>query len=177
MLISDQYAKENQRQHEMDNGYGVRGYKHLPDVLHLAEREGCLTVLDYGCGAGTLAAKAKKISPLKFFNYDPGRAEFSAKPEPVDLVVCTDVLEHIEPVCLADVIQDLVRLADKAIYLQIATRPAGRILSDGRNAHLIVRDPYFWFDTLRLWFDITDFKVTPNHSVGIVAKRLGSLYP
>lgn len=176
MLISEQYAAENARQHALENNYGVRGYKHLPDVLHLAEREGCTTVLDYGCGAGTLAARAKKVSPLKFTNYDPGRPEFSATPSPADLVVCTDVLEHVEPLCLADVVQDLVRLADKAIYLQIATRPAGRILSDGRNAHLIIRDPYFWFDTFRLWFDITDMKVVPGHSVALIGKRMGSIY-
>lgn len=176
MLISEQYAKENQRQHEMRNGYGERGYKHLPVIIRMAEIHHCATALDYGCGQGSLAAKAKKISPLKFANYDPAIPEYSMAPEPADLVICTDVLEHVEPTCLMDVITDLASLCDKAFYFQIATRPAGRILNDGRNAHLLIRDPYFWFDTIRAYFDVTEMAVIPGHSVAFAGTRMGVTY-
>lgn len=176
MLISKEYAAENQRQHEMRNGYGERGHKHLPAVIQLAQREHCATALDYGCGQGSLAAKAKKISPLLFSNYDPAIPEFAALPSPADLVVCTDVLEHIEMTCLMNVVEHLASLVNKAFYFNIATRPAGRMLSDGRNAHLIIRDPYFWFDTLRPFFDITEMSVIRGHSVGFVGTRLGGTY-
>lgn len=176
MLISEQYAKENAMQHNMQNGYGAKGYKHLGEVIAVASREECETVLDYGCGQGSLAAHAKRICAMKFHNYDPAIPEFAAAPEKADLVVCTDVLEHVEPFCIISVIDHIASLAEKAVYLNIATRPAQRTLTDGRNAHLLIKEPYWWFDTLREFFDITDFRVVPGHSVNIVGKPEGSLW-
>lgn len=175
-LISDQYRAENARQHEMANGYGERGYKHLEDVMYLAQREGCESVLDYGCGKATLSRHAKRVCAITFRNYDPAIAEYAELPQPADLVVCTDVLEHVEPLSLIPVVEHITGLATKAVYLQIATRPAKRELSDGRNAHILVREPYFWLDTFRAYMDIVDFRVMPGHSVAIIGKPLGSMY-
>jgi hypothetical protein len=176
MLISDQYRAENHRQHTQSEGYGERGYKHLDDVLHVLRRENCLSALDYGCGKGTLALHAKRVCEIPFANYDPSVPDFAAPPEPADLLVCTDVLAHIEPLCLQDVLAHMASLTLKACYLQSAIRPALRILSDGRNAHLLVKPPYFWFDTLRLHFDITELRVFPGHSIAVVGRPLGELY-
>lgn len=177
MLISDQYRAENHRQHTESEGYGERGYKHLHDVLAFAQKHACASVLDYGCGKGTLAAHAKRISPLPFTNYDPALPAFAAEPAPADLVVCTDVLEHIEPLCLSDVLDHLASLTNKAFYFQIACREAKRLLSDGTNAHKLVKDPYFWLESIRLRFDVTDFRAIPGHSVVIAGTRMGVAYP
>jgi len=176
-LISEEYRAENKRQHDSKTGYGIRGYKHLQDVVQLAKMEDCATVLDYGCGQNTLAAQARRVSPATFFSYDPSVPEYSLLPEPADLVVCTDVLEHIEPLCLNDVIEHLASLTKKAFYFQIACRPAARKLSDGRNAHLLVKDPLWWFDVLRPHFDILNFKAAPGNSVAITGRPLGQAYP
>lgn len=176
MLISDQYRAENARQHTESQGYGERGYKHLQDVLHMLRQHQCLSALDYGCGKGSLSHHARRVSEVPIANYDPSIPEFAADPAPADLVVCTDVLEHIEPLCLQDVLQHLAELTQKVFYFQIACRPAKRILSDGRNAHLLVREPYFWLDTLRHHFDITDFRALPGHSVVISGTRYGAAY-
>jgi 2-polyprenyl-3-methyl-5-hydroxy-6-metoxy-1,4-benzoquinol methylase len=69
-----------------------------------------------------------------------------AAPEPHDIVACTDVLEHIEPDCLDDVLKDIRRCTKKVAFLLIATRPAIKVLADGRNAHLI-QQPYTWWRT------------------------------
>lgn len=176
MLISDQYRTENFRQHTESTGYGERGYKHLQDVLYVLQREGCQSALDYGCGKGSLSHHARRVSPVVIANYDPSVPQFSADPAPADLVVCTDVMEHVEPLCLQDVLEHIASLAQKAVYFQIACRPAKRILSDGRNAHLLIREPYFWFDTLRHHFDITEFKALPEHSVIVSGRRYGAAY-
>ena len=62
--------------------------------------------------------------------------------------MCSDVLEHIEPELLENVLDDLCGLSQKAVYLCVATRPAKKILSDGRNAHLIVEDESWWLPKL-----------------------------
>lgn len=175
-LISEQYREENRRQHANKNGYGVGGHKHAQDVQHFAALIGAQTVLDYGCGQATLSQQLRRISPVKVFNYDPAVEEYSVPPDPADLVVCTDVLEHIEPTCLFDVLRHMQQLSLKGFYFQIATRPAKRVLSDGRNAHLLVHPPYFWLDTVRQFFDVTQFKVAEGHSVALVGRALGDAY-
>jgi hypothetical protein len=115
-------------------------------VRELISQVAAVTVLDYGCGRGELA---KVLSPQRVSEYDPGIAGKDGMPKPCDLVVCTDVLEHIEPDRLGNVLDHLTVLAGKALYLVIATRPAQAVLPDGRNAHLIVRDAAFWLDKLK----------------------------
>jgi 2-polyprenyl-3-methyl-5-hydroxy-6-metoxy-1,4-benzoquinol methylase len=176
MLISDQYRAENARQHTQTQGYGERGYKHLDDVLHILRREKCQSALDYGCGKGTLSKYARRVCEVPIANYDPSIPEFAVEPQSADLLICTDVLEHVEPLALQDVLEHMHSLCDKAFYFQIACRPAQRILSDGRNAHLLIQPPYFWFDTLRRHFDVTDFRAMPGHSVVVCGKARGVAY-
>lgn len=175
-LISDEYRALNAHEHNCQNGYGIQGYKHLPQVLKLAERMQAQSVLDYGCGQATLSKHARRVSPLEFRNYDPAIAEFSALPEPADIVVCTDVLEHVEPACLAEVLGHIASLANKAAYLEIACRPAKRVLSDGRNAHINVRDGEFWLYTIRNYMDVLEYRAVPRHSVLIIGVTGGTLW-
>jgi hypothetical protein len=44
---------------------------------------------------------------------------------------------------------DLQRVTRKKALLVIATRPAGKTLADGRNAHLIVESAEWWL--AKLW--------------------------
>jgi hypothetical protein len=39
---------------------------------------------------------------------------------------------------------DLRDLAKRAVFLVVATRPAKKVLADGRNAHLIVEPASWW---------------------------------
>lgn len=175
-LISEQYRLENARQHTQTQGYGEKGYKHLEDILHVANRDNCETILDYGCGKASLAKYARRVTDRPVACYDPAIPEYAADPESADLLVCTDVLEHIEPINLNDVLEHMHFLCNKAFYFQIACRPAQRTLSDGRNAHLLVKPPYFWFDTLRRYFDITEFRAQPGFGVVVCGKPLGAVY-
>jgi len=60
------------------------------------------------------------------------------------MLISTDVLEHIEPFFLDDVLKDIHNLFQKNAFLIIATSPAKKFLPDGRNAHLIVETPGWW---------------------------------
>jgi hypothetical protein len=102
-------------------------------------------VLDYGCGRGSLA---EALKPHRCQQYDPGIPGRDVLPKPSDVVVCTDVLEHVEPDKLESVLDHLARLTARAAYIVIATRPANAVLPDGRNAHLIVETPEWWLERL-----------------------------
>ena len=61
------------------------------------------------------------------------------------MVVCIDVLEHIEPDCLDDVLADIRRPMLKAAFLIVGTRLDGSsTLLGGRDPHFIVDPPEWW---------------------------------
>lgn len=142
-MISDSYRAQLRAMHERRNGrWGDKGFKHADVALRLAAGG---SILDYGSGMGTLRQLILQLHPdADVRNYDPGIPEDSAMPVPADVVICTDVLEHIEPDHLDEVLQHIFSLARRAIYLQIALFPAKKTLPDGRNAHLIVQPTGWW---------------------------------
>ena len=68
---------------------------------------------------------------------------------PAELVACCDVLEHIEPECLDDVLDHLEELTEVVLFASIHTGPASKKLDDGRNAHLIQQPMEWWLP--KLW--------------------------
>lgn len=122
---------------------------------------GAATVLDYGAGRGTLGTTlAQQFTPLPytFLEYDPAVEGRELKPTRADLVVCTDVLEHIEPDCLYSVLDDIGNIARMAVFLEVATRPAQKTLADGRNAHLIIESSDWWLKKILYRWKLQMFK-------------------
>jgi len=131
---------------------------------------GVTHLLDYGCGKScNLAKHLKPDHKLTYQAYDPGVPRFSKPPLPAQFVACIDVLEHIEPDCIEAVLDDLCRLTEGAAFLSIDTAPAQKVLSDGRNAHLIQQDLRWWLP--RLWdrWDIQTVQQTTEHSFYVIA--------
>lgn len=144
-LASAQYREQLQAKHT-GSVWGKHGHSHAPEVIQFLKQIGGRSVLDYGCGRATLA---KALPDAKVSEYDPGVPGKDHLPKPADLIVCTDVLEHIEPELLDTVMRHIYLLAARGAYLVIATRPARELLPDGRNAHLIVQPPEWWLGKLR----------------------------
>jgi hypothetical protein len=151
-VISDEYLQLNQQLHEQNLYYGVSGHLRADTVLALAQQLGTQDILDYGCGKGTLA----RALPWPIKEYDPAVPDKKAEPAPADIVICTDVLEHIEPKLLSNVLNDIARCALKLAYLVIHTGPSMKTLSDGRNTHLIQEDRVWWFRELEKYFAVDD---------------------
>lgn len=109
------------------------------------------TCLDYGCGKGVILAHIReRFTNTRFHGYDPAVDMWSTKPDSAfELVFCNDVLEHIEPDFIAEVLQDINDYANKYIWLRIDTKPARKELSDGRNAHLIIENEAWWLEMLQ----------------------------
>ena len=151
MLISEEYSQLNARLHRDRPDYGAYGYLVAPVVRELCSRFGYETVLDYGCGKGDLAAA---LPALDVRNYDPAIEKWNLPPLYAEFVVCVDVLEHVEPDCIEDVVADLARLTLGRCFVSIACKPAFKFLPDGRNTHLIVRPHDWWLALLGLYFQI-----------------------
>lgn len=155
-MISDTYKQLNADLHASKPSYGVSGKAYAGEVRTLAREYGCKTILDFGCGKATLS-KALKWSFLTVHNYDPAIPEYAELPPQCDLVVCTDVLEHVEPEYLSTVLYNLMTVTNKVAFFAIATRPAKKTLADGRNAHLIQQTAEWWMTQLKQYFNIVRF--------------------
>lgn len=141
--ISPAYCAAQKVMHADPRGYGSKGDRWAATVLEIARRYDAYSVLDYGCGEGSLA-RALKTAGMACREYDPAIPGKDAPPMFADLVVSTDVLEHVEPERLANTLTHIRQLARKVVFLVIATRPAGKRLPTGGNAHLIIEPPGWW---------------------------------
>jgi len=110
------------------------------------------TVLDFGCGKQSLSEYILTNLPdreIEWTNYDPGIAGINVLPtDKFDLVVSTDVLEHIEPDLLDNTLKELGALTGKALISDIACYPMGKKFTEGpytgEDMHLTVESPSWW---------------------------------
>lgn len=143
-LASPEYREQLRAKH--GEHWGTTGHKFANEVRIFYDRLGATSLLDYGCGKGTLA---KALAPLKVREYDPAIAGKDDLPKPASMVACTDVLEHIEPERLDAVMAHIYALAGKGAYFVISLRKAGQSLPDGRNAHLLVESSDWWIERIK----------------------------
>jgi 2-polyprenyl-3-methyl-5-hydroxy-6-metoxy-1,4-benzoquinol methylase len=163
-LITEEYCRLNQALHEENKHYGTTGQYYLADVVRLIKQLKTQDVLDYGCGKSTLAHNL----PFTIKQYDPAVPKYAALPEPADVVVCTDVLEHIEPEYLESVLAHLAKLTKRVGYFTAATIPAKKTLADGRNAHLIVKPAKWWLLKMYEYFEVINFSKHDTQLILIV---------
>lgn len=169
MTISESYKAEQQRMHRDLPHYGVASVEFAPQVSRLINSLGVQKILDYGCGKGRLGQNLELAHPATVTLYDPGIPGIDDAPEAHEMVCCIDVLEHIEPEYLDSVLDDLQRVTQRIGFFTIHTGPAAKILSDGRNAHLIQEGPEWWLPKIMARFDLQAYnRVSANGFLVIV---------
>lgn len=149
-LISAELRDLNARLHRENLAFGVGGGKHADVILKLSKDLGTTSILDYGCGKGYLA----KALPFPIWEYDPAIPGKDASPRPADIVVCTDVLEHVEDGKVQFVLGDIRRCLLKCGYFVIHMGPAQKTYADGRNTHLTQRSQTWWEAKLAKFFHV-----------------------
>lgn len=109
------------QKHATDPSYGTEGEHYLEMVVELAHVIKASSILDYGCGKGTLleALDGQYEGDIVLQGYDPAITKFGLDPECSDLVVCTNVLEHIEPDCVQAVLSHIRSLTTIGAFFVI----------------------------------------------------------
>lgn len=174
--LIEQYKEMHASSEEMFAGFSLM--PHALRIKKLIEAHNIIRILDYGCGKGKqyLAAvkdETQTFDTLEQFwgvavaKYDPGYAPFSIMPDgPFDAVICTDVLEHLEPGQEAEIVQELFNLADKFVFASISCKPAVKTLPDGRNAHTCIKKPEEWAELFQAASNGKPWKIVCDHEFG-----------
>lgn len=152
--------------HNENKFKGISLNKHIQAIGDLIKQHKVKSLLDYGSGKGYLYSKNFKIvnpnlkEPLqklwkidKLKCYDPGYTEHAEYPTDIyDMVISTDVIEHIPEEDLTWFLNDIFSLSKKFVYLNIACYPALKHFKDGTNVHVSIFKPQEWIDfIMKLW--------------------------
>ena len=154
MLLTDEYRSQLQKKHQSNEEWGTTSHRYGDFIGDIINKYTVHEVLDYGCGKGTLKKSIHTQNELKYREYDPGIKGKDKIPKPAQMVVCTDVLEHVEPKCVNDVLDDLKRVTKQVGFFDICTVAAIHTLPDGRNAHLVVAGMAWWLPKVMERFNI-----------------------
>ena len=150
-LISPEYKQLLTAKHDQ-KPWGGGGKSWVPLILTELNRfpPGPITVLDFGCGRSTFKPEIEPLHPdVVVREYDPGvRGKDVLEMVPVDYVVCTDVMEHVEEQYVVDTLRTINWLAISGVFFNIDLDESKSFLPDGRNTHITIRSAKWWRDML-----------------------------
>jgi len=142
-LISDKHRENYKAYYQALDGIDERPSRWQPLIEEIANRNSVETILDYGCGG--FPRLQRHMEGFAVTSYDPALPGFNYLPlNTFDFVVCIDVLEHVEPETLDDVIDYLQGRADKVLLISVSTSPSTKTLPDGSPWHCNVHDRAYW---------------------------------
>jgi hypothetical protein len=135
--------------HEDDPDYGTSSVEYIEEISLFIEYFKPKSVLDYGCGKGLLTKSlALRFPEIDFYGYDPAIPGKDVLPiQKADLVINTDVLEHIPEDALPDVIKN-ISLISENVFFGLHHALARQILPNGQNAHCTVKPPIWYYRLL-----------------------------
>lgn len=147
--------------------WGLAAYRNLAPGEELADRFFQLAqphgrlVIDFGCGTGRGALKISQHCPVLLVDFTDNSRDEAAmhlpflqadlgKPIPAiaPFGYCTDVMEHIPPCEVGNVIKNIMRSA-RVVFFQISTVPDQLGALINQDLHLTVK-PHGWWHSLFL---------------------------
>lgn len=139
--------------HQAKLDYGSTSIMYFEEVSLFIAYLKPATVLDYGCGKGVLLEKLTDRFPeVTFYGYDPAIPGRDTLPvQKADLVINTDVLEHIPEHALPDIIKE-ISLVSENVFFGLHHALANQILPNGENAHCTVKPPIWYFRLFSNYF-------------------------
>jgi len=149
----------------------------VPTLMNITKENNCKTLLDYGCGKAIPYSKkecksiglrkpVQELCNLNSFDlYDPAYPKYNKlSKKKYDIVVCTDVMEHIAEQDIDYVLKDILSHSKKAVFLNISCQPALKHFKEGKfkgqNVHISVFDGVWWSDKVKnIWNKFKHLKI------------------
>lgn len=165
------YIKQYELLYKIKKNYGKTSIKLYDMLKKIINDLNISSVLDYGCGKSKLLDLIKKNSKIKIFKYDPAIKKYSTLTKnKTDLVICTDVLQHVP---LYDLDRVLKEIKSKGIYILFYIKCTNHKtkLPNGTYANCTVYDKKWWLEKLSTYFyNIKEIKISDLTSVCFIMK-------
>lgn len=138
-----------------DNFHGCSILQHADSISKMVRVLRVKTYLDFGCGRGDAYRSPHKLwhhlglDRKNVTLFDPAFSRDNVLPptgRKFDLVVCSDVLEHLPEGEVDAFIERLFSYARHGVWASVCCRPAKKFFSDGRNLHVTVKSFSWWFE-------------------------------
>lgn len=156
MISKERLAEEYKWVHKNTTTMSGRTTIKQKDKIHkIIQEQKPFNILDYGCGKGwqyTDNEVHKEWGVPRPTLYDPYVEGYSKLPgvsaKYFDLVLCVDVIEHILPEEVDDILHEVMFLGN-FVYFHIDTKPAQKTFSCGTNFHVSLHSEQEWLDKIR----------------------------
>lgn len=149
------------------NGISTVPYANI--IKNIIKKNKLNSLLDYGCGKAEFYDKKsifnnEVLPPLReFWNidislFDPCYDKYSTLPKVNgnDITICIDVLEHIPAEDISIILEKISSYTRKYIFINVACYEAVALLPNGKNAHINIQEPKWWFEKLKNLADIRE---------------------
>lgn len=134
--------------HAQGKFMGLSVMKFADDLASMIKGTGFETCLDFGAGGGHQYLPPHSLDKklgLDVTCYDPAVPGMDVLPRgQFDLVICSDVLEHIPEDELPDFIKTVFSKASRLVFFTVCCREAKKSLPDGRNVHVTIKPLEWW---------------------------------
>lgn len=134
-----------------DNFQGLSILQHREQIAWLVADRGSRTVLDYGSGRGNAYLPPHEVHKEwgveRPVLYDPAFAAHDVLPPAgtkFDLVLCSDVLEHVPEGQVPATIRDLFDYGEGLVWASVCCRPAKKSFPNGMNMHVTIKPVDWW---------------------------------
>ena len=149
----------------------------VPTLINVIKENNSKTLLDYGCGKAIPYSKkecksiglkkpVQELCNLDSFDlYDPAYPKYNKLyKKKYDIVVCTDVMEHIAEQDIDYVLKDILSHSKKTVFLNISCQPALKHFKEGKfkgqNVHVSVFHGTWWSDKVKnIWNNFQRLKI------------------
>jgi len=149
----------------------------VPTLINVIKENNSKTLLDYGCGKAIPYSKkecksiglkkpVQELCNLDSFDlYDPAYPKYNKlSKKKYDIVVCTDVMEHIAEQDIDYVLKDILSHSKKTVFLNISCQPALKHFKEGKfkgqNVHVSVFHGTWWSDKVKnIWNNFQRLKI------------------
>lgn len=164
--VSAEHIQQYQAIHR-NTRYGVSGYKFAPHIQLCVLELRPATLLDYGCGQTDLTQAVQGLG-VQLHRYDPAIPALSTLAiARADLVVNTDVLEHVPEEGIEPYLAHIAGLTTHALF-SVSTCLAQEILPNGQNAHCSVKEPEEWLRIIRRHFPESELLKTSRRNTALI---------
>mgnify|MGYP003151775866 FL=1 len=173
-LISPEYQAQIEKLHQRKPwGGAVRGKAQMLHKHMLMS--GAKSMLDYGCGRSDLRKELEATYgtyPYILNEYEPGLPELADDPPVSDAVISFDVLEHVEPDKVDNVIKHIHDKCNMWTFHKICLRAATGVFPvSGQNLHLTIKPGFWWLQKFEPYFEFLETNINEGYCSFLALKK------